>query len=68
LKAPQSARYLLEEVLQKTFQTTNKRNYLQPLMEMGLLELTDKTNIKSRYQQYSITEKGVEFLATILKE
>lgn len=68
LKAPQSARYLLEDVLQKTFQTTNKRNYLQPLMEMGLLELTDKTNIKSRYQQYCITEKGVEFLATIQKE
>ncbi len=68
LTTPQSASYLLEEVLQKTFQTTNKRNYLQPLIEMQFLEKTDKINIKSRYQQYRITEKGTEFLMTFKKE
>jgi predicted transcriptional regulator len=62
VETPQSARFLLEDLLGISFQTHNKRKFLQKLIEKGLLRQTELENKKSRYQTYKTTDKGREFL------
>ena len=39
-------------------QTYSKRKYLDPLLESGLIEMTQKETPRSRIQKYQITEDG----------
>lgn len=64
IEKPQKGKTLLEKGLNLTYQSRNKRVYLTPLMELGLLSFTIKDNEKSKEQRYQITEKG----KTILKD
>lgn len=57
-KEPQTAKNILEDLLGLTEQTRNKRIYIKPLLDLELLEFTEKENIKSRNQAYRLTEKG----------
>jgi hypothetical protein len=59
---PQSARFLLEDLLGISFQTHNKRKFLQALIDSEFLIQTELENKKSRYQTYKTTEKGRDFL------
>jgi uncharacterized protein len=61
-EGPQKGKALLEEGLGLSYQSRNKRVYLKPLRDLGLLEFTIKENKKSKEQQYRITPKGVELL------
>jgi uncharacterized protein len=60
--SPKKGKELLEDALQLTYQSRNKRNYLKPLMDLELLEFTIKDNEKSKNQCYKITKKGLEML------
>jgi uncharacterized protein len=60
--SPKKGKELLEDALQITYQSRNKRNYLKPLMDLELLEFTIKDNEKSKNQCYKITKKGLEML------
>lgn len=62
IQKPQSARFLLEDLLGISFQTHNKRKYIQSLIDEEYLIQTELENKKSRYQMYRTTEKGKEFL------
>ena len=61
-EAPQKGKTLIEEGLGLTYQSRNKRVYLQPLKELGLLDFTIKANEKSKQQRYCITARGEELL------
>lgn len=64
-EGPQKGRELLEEGLGLTYQSRNRRVYLQSLKELGLLDFTIRTNEKSKQQRYCITPKGEDFLRRI---
>ncbi|MGV3632009.1 MAG: ATP-binding protein [Bacteroidota bacterium] len=59
---PQKSQEIIEDGLQLSFQTRNKRLFLKPLLDLGLLEWTDKENPKSKKQAYKLTEKGKKAL------
>ncbi len=54
-EGPKSGRELIEEVLGLTYQTNNKRFYLNPLIERKLLTYTDTSNLKNKAQRYRLT-------------
>lgn len=62
---PQSGRDLIEKTLQLTYQSVNKRKYLAPLLSLGLIEYTIRSNTKSKQQRYAITAKGMDFIGNI---
>jgi hypothetical protein len=62
VKSPQKGRVLIEEKLGLSYQSVNKRKYLNSLRDLELLEFTDKENEKSKKQRYQLTEKGRRFL------
>ncbi|WP_107039014.1 AAA family ATPase [Brumimicrobium mesophilum] len=62
LKTPRTGRELIEEKLGLSYQSINKRKYLNSLKDLELIEFTDKENEKSKKQRYRITEKGRRFL------
>lgn len=39
-----------------------KKNYLDPLLEMGIIEMTHPDSPKNPMQRYRLTEKGRELL------
>lgn len=55
---PQKGRTMLEEGLGMSYQSRNKRIYIKPLMELGLLAFTIPEHEKSKQQRYRLTEKG----------
>ena len=59
---PKKGRFIIEESLGMSYQSTNKRVYINTLVDLKLLEFTDKENIKSKQQKYLTTKKGLEFL------
>lgn len=61
-KSPQKGRTLIEEKLGLSYQSINKRKYLNSLRELELVEFTDKENERSKQQRYRLTEKGKTFL------
>ena len=62
VKEAKSARFLLETILGVSFQTHNKRKFIQPLLAKGYLAQTQTENKKSRLQTYQITAIGKTFL------
>jgi hypothetical protein len=44
-------------------QTTNARRHIQPLLDSGLIAMTEPDKPNSRSQQYIVTELGQEWLA-----
>jgi predicted AAA+ superfamily ATPase/predicted transcriptional regulator len=61
---PQKGKILLSKGLSLSYQSRNKRVYIKPLMELGLLEFTIPEYEKSKQQRYRITAKGKAFLKT----
>ncbi len=59
---PQKGKTLLEDGLGLTYQSRNKREYLKPLKDLGLLDFTIRDNEKSKQQRYCITAKGKDVL------
>ncbi|MCE3295509.1 MAG: hypothetical protein K0R65_1223 [Crocinitomicaceae bacterium] len=57
-EAPRQSKEIIEDGLHLSFQTRNKRIYIKPLLDLGLLEWTDQENPKSKKQAYRLTEKG----------
>lgn len=62
VEKPLKGRTIIEEKLGLSYQSVNKRKYLNSLRELGLIEFTDKENEKSKQQRYRITKKGRDFL------
>lgn len=62
--SPQKGRELIENELGMSYQSINKRKYLNSLRELKLLEFTDKENEKSKEQRYRLTAKGRKFIAS----
>ncbi|MBI1837332.1 MAG: ATP-binding protein [Flavobacteriia bacterium] len=60
---PKKGKEIIEILLQKTYQSRNKKIFLKPLLDLELLEFTNKEYIKSKEQAYQLTEKGKEVLA-----
>lgn len=64
---PQRGKTLLVEILGLSYQSHNKRKYLNPLVNLQLLEWTDQSHIKSKQQSYRLTEQGRAYLSGIEK-
>jgi predicted transcriptional regulator len=61
-KSARKGKELLENLLGLSYQSINKRKYLKPLIDLGLLEFTDQSFLKSKHQKYKITFKGTQYL------
>lgn len=61
-KKPLKGRELIEKGLGLTYQSRNKKQYIKPLMDLGLIEFTRKDFEKSKKQKYQITEKGISLI------
>jgi predicted AAA+ superfamily ATPase len=55
---PKKGKEILEDCLKVTNQSRNNKVYLKPLIDLGLLEFTDLTYLKSKEQRYRLTDKG----------
>lgn len=60
---PKKSKEIIVSCLGLSFQTRNKRIYIKPLQDLGLLEWTDTENPKNRNQQYQLTKKGRELIS-----
>jgi predicted AAA+ superfamily ATPase len=59
--ASKSGRMLLEGQ-GLSYQSRNKREYLKPLLDLGFISFTQPEYLKSKQQQYQITELGIRAL------
>jgi predicted AAA+ superfamily ATPase/predicted transcriptional regulator len=59
---PQRGRDLIEKGLELSYQTRNKKIYINALRDLDFLEFTIPEYEKSKEQRYRLTEKGREFL------
>jgi predicted transcriptional regulator len=59
---PQKGRTIIEQELGLSYQSINKRKYLNSLRELKLLAFTIKDNERSKQQKYQITKKGRDLL------
>lgn len=57
-KSPKKGKEIIEDLLKKTYQSRNKKIFLRPLLDLELIEFTNKDFIKSKEQAYQLTEKG----------
>ncbi|MEX1191730.1 MAG: AAA family ATPase [Brumimicrobium sp.] len=62
--SPQKGKTMLEEGLGLSYQSRNKRVYIKPLMDLGLLEFTIPEFEKSKEQKYRLTEKGRKVISS----
>jgi len=62
LKTGEKSGKELIEALKLKHKPTFRKNYLNPAIEAGLIELTIPGKPKSRFQKYRITKKGHEIL------
>lgn len=65
---PAKRKEILEEGLGISNHTKNAKRYIEPLLEMGLLDRTIKDRPSSPLQQYIITQKGCNLLRHLKKE
>ena len=47
---------------------SNFKRHIQPLIDVGFIEMTDKTNPKSKNQKYILTQAGLNFLANSFED
>ena len=59
---PQKGRAIIEEGLDLSYQSLNRRKYIKPLVELNLLEYTIPDYEKSKQQRYRLTEKGRKWI------
>lgn len=59
---PRSAKDILENALNLSSQSINKRKFINYLFELGYLEWTDKENPKSKNQKYKLTDSGLSMI------
>jgi hypothetical protein len=57
-KEAKSSKEILVNCLGLSFQSRNKRLFIKPLLDLDLVEWTDKDYPKSRNQKYFLTKKG----------
>lgn len=55
---PKKGKEIIEDLLGLTYQSRNKRIYLKPLLDLGLIDYSDKEFLKSKKQTYFVTELG----------
>jgi uncharacterized protein len=61
-KEAKGSKEIIEDCLGLSFQTRNKRLFINPLHDLALLEWTDKENPKSKKQKYQLTQNGRDLL------
>ena len=59
---PKKGKDIIEELLGLTYQSRNKKIFIKPLLDLGLIDYTDKEFLKSKKQTYYVTELGKTFL------
>lgn len=57
-KEPKKGKDIIEELLHLTYQSRNKKIFLKPLLDLGLLDYSDKDFLKNKKQTYYLTEAG----------
>lgn len=57
-KEPKKGKEIIEELLHLTYQSRNKKIFLKPLLELGLIDYTDKEFLKNKKQTYYLTDTG----------
>ncbi len=62
---PLMGRQLIEEGLGLTYQSRNKKEYIKPLIDLQLIEYTQKDFKKSKTQKYQLTEAGLGLVKKI---
>lgn len=62
---PLMGRQLIEEGLGLTYQSRNKKEYIKPLIDLQLIEFTQKDFKKSKTQKYQLTEAGLVLVKKI---
>ena len=55
---PKKGKEIIEDLLGLTYQSRNKKIYLKPLLDLGLIDYSDKEFLKSKKQTYFVTELG----------
>lgn len=55
---PKKGKEIIEELLGLTYQSRNKKIFLKPLLDLGLIDYSDKEFLKSKKQTYFVTELG----------
>ncbi|WP_081604598.1 ATP-binding protein [Nafulsella turpanensis] len=65
---PAGRKEILEEGLGFSSHTKNVKRYIDPLLEMGLMDRTIKDRPRSPLQQYVITQKGRDLLGYLKKK
>lgn len=64
---PKKGKDIIEDFLGLTYQSRNKKIFLKPLIDFGLLDFTDKDYLKSKKQTYRLTEEGRKVLSKQIK-
>ncbi len=59
---PKKGKEILEELLNLTSQSRNNKIYIKPLLNLKLLDYSDKEFLKNKNQAYTITELGKNIL------
>ncbi len=60
--SPKQGKQIIEELLGISYQSKNKKVYINTLCDLDLLEWTDKEHPKSKKQSYKLTKSGLEIL------
>ncbi len=59
---PRKGKEIIEQLLKLTDQSRNNKIYLKPIIDLGLIDYTDKIYLKNKRQSYLITELGKNIL------
>jgi len=60
---PKKGKEIIEELLGLTYQSRNKKIFIKPLLDLKLIDYTDKDYLKSKKQTYTLTEIGKSVLS-----
>lgn len=60
---PKKGKEIIEDLLRLTYQSRNKKIYIKPLLDLKLIDYTNKEYLKSKQQTYTLTELGKEVLS-----
>lgn len=60
---PKKGKEIIEELLELTYQSRNKNIYLKPLLDLKLIDYTNKAYLKSKQQRYTLTALGKDVIS-----